>query len=217
METIGDRLKHIREKLLKVSRAKICDKYGLSPDTLTSWEHGRVNISSKGVDKCIDIYGQENIVISREWIITGKGQKPKMSLDPAFYESHAEIEYIDDGNNDTLLLLSEIEYFRSLSKNTIVAQISRTDMLPLYDRGDHVGGRLRYGKDIESCIGKDCIVKTTSGALYIRRIAKDESGRDYNLVCLNPVWNGNPEPVLFNVKIECAAPIIWHRRMETPL
>ena len=52
------------------------------------------------------------------------------------------------------------------------------------------------------------------GATFIRRISKGNKEQRYNLVCLNPAWNGNPEPVFFNIEIEAAAPIIWHRRLD---
>lgn len=209
--TACERLKYIREKLLKLSRAHIHKKYGLSPDTLAAWENGKIKISEKGVDRCIKIYSAENLIVSREWLLAGEGLSPNFSFDLHRYFNTLETSKPTAIVDDNLLLAKEIEYFRSLSPNTITGLISSEDMLPVYACGDHVGGRLRYGKDIGTCIGKNCIVRTKDGSTYIRRVAKRPNSRGYNLVCLNPGWVGNPEPIIFDIEIACAAPIIWHR------
>ena len=68
--------------------------------------------------------------------------------------------------------------------------------------------------DIASCVAKDCIVKTNDNGMYVRRVVKNINQNSYNLTCLNPVSGGTQEPVFFNVQIEAAAPIIWHRRLQ---
>jgi len=212
--TPGERLKYIREKLLKLSRADIHKKHGLSPDTLAAWENGKIQISEKGIDRCIKIYSTENLIVAKEWLLTGEGLGPNFSFDLNRYFRTLSTEKPDEKIDDSILLAKEIDFFRSLSPNSVTGLVPNEDMLPLYARGDYVGGRFRYGEDIQSCIAKDCIVKTKDGSTYIRRVAKNPNGSGYNLVCLNPQWNGNPEPVIFNVEIECAAPIIWHRRPD---
>ncbi len=214
MLTPGDRLKYIREQLLKLSRSDVYKKYGLSPDTLSAWEKGKIQITERGIERCIKIYNAENLLVSREWILTGEGIDPSFSLDLKKYFSTLTTEKDLTPINDTTLLAKEIDFFRSLTPNSITGLISSDDMLPIYARGDYVGGRLRYGKDIENCIDKDCIVKTKDGATYIRRLSKSPRGEKYNLACLNLNWNGSPEPIIFDVELEGAAPIIWHRRMD---
>ncbi|GAB4392678.1 MAG: helix-turn-helix transcriptional regulator [Gammaproteobacteria bacterium] len=214
MKSPGQRLKYIREELLKLSRVKIFDKYGLSADTLAAWENGKLKLSEKGLERCIKIYNAENLIVTREWLLTGKGLSPKFSLELNRYFKTNPTEKPNQPFDDTMLMVKEIDFFQSLAPHSVTALVPNDDMLPLYAAGDHVGGRLRYAKEIATCIGKDCIVKTQDGATYIRRIAKNTKAQGYNLVCLNPAWNGNPEPVLFNVKLEAAAPIIWHRRQD---
>lgn len=214
LKNTGERLKYIRTKLLRLTRAFIYEKYGLSVNTLLAWENGRVELSEKSIDKCIGIFTSENLLVSKEWILLGEGVAPTfISEFNRYIESFSNQDDMTKVD-DNLLLMKEVEYFKSLTKNAIVILVASDDMLPLYAHGDYVGGRFRYGKNIENCIAKDCIVKTTAGATYVRRIAKSTNDNLYNLVCLNPVWHGNQEPVLFNVKIDCAAPIIWHRRLD---
>jgi transcriptional regulator with XRE-family HTH domain len=214
-ETPGGRLKYIREKLLKLTRADIQKKHSLSPDTLAAWENGKNPLTEKGLERCIGIFSNENLIVSREWLLTGEGLDPALSFDLNRYFTQMTTRQPDEKLNDTILLAKEIEFFRSLSSDSVTGLIANEDMLPLYARGDHVGGRFLYGDNIEACIGKDCIVHTKDGATYIRRVSKNADNKTYNLSCLNPSWSGSPEPVIFGVDIDCAAPIIWHRRAGT--
>lgn len=210
----GARLKYVREQLIKLSRAEISKKYGLSPDTLAAWENEKIPVTEKGIDRCIKIYNSENLLVSKEWLLTGEGLSPNFSFELSRYfrnfSSNADSSDVDDH----LLLVKEIEHFKSLTQNAIVALVPNQDMLPLYSMGDHVGGRLKYNEDIKNCVGKDCIIPLQDDALCIRRVAKGKDDQHYNLVCINPHYDGNSEPVMFNVKIESAAPIIWHRRLD---
>lgn len=214
MITPGKRLKYIREHLVKLSRAQVQEKHGLSQDTLAAWENEKITITEKGIDRCIKIYNAENLIFSKEWLLTGEGLSPNFSFELNRYFKHSPSEWQEIQVDDHFLLAKEIEYFRSLTSNSITALVSSDDMLPLYSSGDYVGGRLKSKKELENCIGKDCIIRTKDQAAYIRRLAKGKDKQHFNLVCINPQWKGNAEPVIFNVEIESAAPIIWHRRMD---
>lgn len=215
MTSPGERLKYVRENLLKMSRADIHKAHGLSADTLAAWENGKIQITEKGIDRCIKIYNSENLIVSKEWLLTGNGLSPKFSFDlNRYFKNVTTSDLSSEKLDDHMLLAKEIEFFLSQAKNSITCLVSTEDMLPIYSIGDYVGGRLRYQNEINDCIGKDCIIKTKDGATFIRRISKGSKDKKYNLVCLNSAWNGNPEPVIFNVEIEAAAPIIWHRRLD---
>lgn len=214
MTTPGERLKYVREGLLKMSRAQIHDAYGLSPDTLAAWENGKNQLTEKGIDRCIKIYSDQNVIISKEWILTGHGLSPKFSFDLNRYFKNITTEGNAEKLDDQILIAKEIEYFLSLSNNSTTCLISNEDMLPMYSVGDYVGGRFRFKDDLNDCVGKDCIIKTVDNAMFVRRVSKSQQKDRYNLACLNPAWSGNPEPVIFDVAVECAAPIVWHRRHD---
>lgn len=214
MRTPGERLKYIRENLVKLSRAEIQEKHGLSQDTLAAWENGKINITEKGIERCIKIYNAENLIFSKEWLLTGEGLSPNFSFELNRYFKHFPSDWVTTPVDDNFLIAKEIEYFRSLTPNSVTALISTEDMLPLYSPGDYVGGRLKSKKELEDCIGKDCIIRTKDQATYIRRLAKGKDKKHFNLVCINPQWKGNTEPVIFNIEVESAAPIIWQRRAD---
>ena len=72
-----------------------------------------------------------------------------------------------------------------------------------------MGGKIKKGEDIALAVNKDCIVHLENGERFFRRLVKNSKG-NFNLTCLNPN-ESTTEPVLYNVDIVEAAPIIWHR------
>ena len=214
LNTPGERIKYIRKNLLKLSRAALCKRYNLPVDTLAAWENGKFKISKKGVERCIKLFGAENVLVSHEWIIVGEGLAPNFSFELNRYFKSKATEKPKETLDDNVLLIQEIEYFLSSTTNTVTCMITGDEMLPVYVRGDHVGGRFRYENAIASCAGKDCIVKLQSEELLVRRVVQDAENSKLNLICLNMAWNETIEPVLYDVAIECAAPIIWHRRSD---
>jgi transcriptional regulator with XRE-family HTH domain len=213
LSTPGERLKYIRE-LLRVTRAYINEHYGLSADTLTAWENGKSKLTEKGLTRCMEIYRQEGVVLSRSWILTGDGLDPKLSVTLGKYFNSSVPTESAETVDDHELMYREAEYFKNSAPNSVIMIVSSSDMLPLYSPGDFVGGRFRFNEDIAECVGKDCIIQTVNGERYFRRLALGNSPKKYNLVCLNPAWGGNPEPVLFDFDIQSVAPVIWHRRAD---
>lgn len=215
MDSAGGRIKYIRATLLKMSRKEVYNKYGLSPDTLAAWENGKNNLSENSINRCIDIFNAEEVIVSREWLLTGEGLNPRFHFDlNRYFKNNPDANSNSIQEEDPILLAKEIEFFRSLSPNSVTGIISDDNMLPLYARGDYVGGRLKYGESIEDCVGKDCIIYTQGEEFYIRRLQKNPHTNHYNLVCLNPNFGGSSEPVIFNVRVTKVAPIIWHRRID---
>lgn len=220
--TPADRLKYVR-KLVRLSRPAIEEKYHLSAATLKAWENGQAPLTAKGIKRCIDIYRKEGVILNKEWIMTGEGLSPKLSLDMSHYFA-SELQYPARDNkglvkeenllpyskDDNAAILREADFFKKLYPDAIVLTVTNDDMEPVYQIGDYVGGRFRYGDDIATALKRNCIVRLKTGELLIRRIYKSNIGKYYNLACINPTCSAE-EPILFNIDIECAAPIIWHR------
>jgi hypothetical protein len=115
--------------------------------------------------------------------------------------------YLQD---DSLCMVKEASFFKELYPDAIILMVSDDYMSPLYQPGDYVGGRFRYDDKIDAVVTRDCIVRLKNGEDLLRRIFKSRVGNGYNLACINPMAKAF-EPVMFNVDIEAAAPIIWHR------
>lgn len=213
MSDPNQRLLSIR-KSLRLTRKYICDKYELSKETLNAWETGKLKLSEKAIQRCIDIYRSEGMVISRSWLLTGEGLNPQMSLELGKYFSSTEFLNEKQEDLDELLMVKEASFFKQTTKNTIVLLVASEEMLPFYAPGDYIGGRFCLNPKLEDYLGKDCIVITKSEQQYFRRLSKSSIDGSYNLVCLNPGWGSSLEPVIFDVDISRIAQVIWHRRPE---
>lgn len=206
----GERLKYIRS-LLRVSRAFLQEKYGLPEVTLKSWENGTTKLSKAGVEKCTEIYRSEGMIVSEDWILSGIGLNPKSTTSVGQYFStptNKELPLEDD----EISMIREANSFKESHSNAVIMIVSNDDMRPFYKPGDYIGGKMRYQDDLATTINKDCIVYLKSGERHFRRIIWGGSNY-YNLTCLNPNETTS-EPVLYNVEIESAAPVIWHRRKD---
>jgi len=203
----GQRLKYIRS-LLRVSRAYIQEKYELPEVTLKSWENGTTKLTKSGVKRCIEIYRGEGVIVSEDWILEGVGMDPKMAISVGHYFAMPTNKQLSV-EDDEISMLRDANLFKESHPNSIIMIVSNDDMRPFYRPGDYIGGKMRYGDDVISATNKDCIIYTKNGERFFRRLIKNSSG-GYNLVCLNPNEETS-EPVLFNVDINGAAPVIWHR------
>lgn len=208
--TPGQRLRHIRS-IFHLTRSYLQEKYGLPEVTLKSWENGTTTLSISGAKRCVEAYRNEGIIVSEEWILQGIGLDPKTAISVGHYftvptDKDLPIE------NDEILMIKDAQAFKESHSSAVIMIVSNDDMRPFYWPGDYVGGRLRYGKDIDLLINKDCIVYLQNGEHFFRRLIKNSLG-NYNLTCLNPNETTS-EPVLYNINIDSAAPVIWHRRKD---
>jgi hypothetical protein len=212
--------------MLRLGRDYIAKKYNIPATTLKAWENALTGITEKGLKRCIDVYRREGMLVSREWILYGTGLSPRISLDMGKYlasdlqypkreESCKKSKIKDDGTlytvDETTCILREATFFKEGYTNAIILAVTNDDMEPVYQIGDYVGGVFRYGKNINTAIKCDCIIRLTSGELLLRRLFKNMDGQ-YNLACINPTPSSSNMPIMFNAKVECAAPIIWHRK-----
>lgn len=205
--TPGNRLKYIRS-ILRVSRSYMQEKYSLPEVTLKSWENGTTKLTQSGVQRCVEAYRNEGLIVSEDWVMEGIGLDPKSTVTVSHYfatPTKQEISFEDD----ELAMVRDANFFKESHPNTVVMLVSNDDMRPFYLPGDYIGGKMRYGDKIELSVNKDCIIYLKNGERYFRRLIKSISG-NYNLTCLNPNET-TAEPVLFNVDIEGVAPVIWHR------
>ncbi len=213
LDTPGARLKSIRMRL-KLTRGRICKMYSLPVDTLRAWENGKLRLTDKGLNRCINVYRNEGIIVSKSWILTGEGLNPRFSYEISQYFS--EIPNIDNHTvtDDNVLMIKEAEFFKKTSHDAIILLVTTDEMLPFYAAGDYVGGRLKKNEFAETALGKDCIIITRSGEKYFRRLSKDQTHGHFNLVCHNPIRGRTLEPVIYNVDIDLIAPVIWHRKPD---
>lgn len=203
----AERIKHIRS-ISGLSRAYIQDTYGLPAVTLKGWENGTTILTKAGIKRCIEVYKKAGLIVSEDWIREGIGLDPTSTLSISRYFSIPNTKDLPL-EDDEICMIREANAFKEYYKNAVMMIVSNDEMRPFFKPGDYVGGKMRFGQDIDSAINKNCIVHLNNGHQYFRRLVKN-SHQGYNLTCLNPNEN-TEEPVLYNIEIIGAAPIIWHR------
>ena len=198
--TIGGRLKLAR-KLLGLTKEEILEKYGINIHTYGSWERKKDDLTESAISQCLKIFNSEGLPLTKEWILNISPSNNSLSKNPI----HAELIHT------TSQIDNEINFFKSTNKESVVLRISGTDMMPLYQPDEYIGGIKRFGNEIiEEVDGKDCIVltKQINGNIF-RRVIQNHDGK-VNLHILNP-RSKNTQPIIYNVDLVWAAPVVWRR------
>lgn len=92
--------------------------------------------------------------------------------------------------------------------NPIAAEVRSTSMSPAYRPGDRVIGDKRTDQsDFAAAINRDCIVMTTNGEGYLKRLKRGPRPGLYTLQSYNQDFDD-----IENVAVQWVAPIMWLRR-----
>lgn len=201
--TVGGRLKLAR-KLLGLTKEDILEKYGVNIHTYGSWERKKDDIPDSAINQCLKIFNSEGLPLTKDWILNQNTSNNSLTQNLV----HAELI------NTASKVDSEINFFKSTNKEAVVLRISGTDMMPLYQPDEYIGGIKKYGNEIiEEVDGKDCIVLTKQiNANIFRRVIQNHDG-NINLHVLNP-RSKNIQPIIYNVNLVWAAPVVWRRIFE---
>lgn len=206
-----DRAQRVRglRDALRYSRQKFCDKYakyGVTPSTLQSWEMVRWNgLTERGAEILATVFREEGLNVTVEWLLFGVGESPlKMASQLKIAHSVAKV-----WGDETIA--QELRFFHQLNQEAVDAVVVDDGFAPWLAPGDRVAGKRFFAEDMEKALGHPCIVQTIAGGVLIR-LLKDGSDADgYTLTCANTDTTV-AEPVLKNVKLFSAAPILWIRK-----
>lgn len=208
----GKRIKTAR-LLAGLSRKEMEDKFFISASTLQSWEIGRNSLNEKGAKRLVDAFSSMNLICSAAWLMHGIGSPPKLSSELQLYKN--DIQKTNDliDWDDELSTQKEIDTFYKVNNNAIILLIHDDGMSPLYSLGDYVGGKKRYKDQISMAIGKHCIVQLHDQSTLVRHLKNSTKEGLFNLFCINSNTTVQ-EPVICDVSLVFAAPIIWHRKCD---
>jgi transcriptional regulator with XRE-family HTH domain len=87
----------------------------------------------------------------------------------------------------------------------IAVEVRGDSMLPVYRPGDRLLCSRLAGSDESGFLGKDCVVRLTDGAGYVKRVVRGAGPGRYTLLSYAA------EPIA-EVALEWAAPILWIKR-----
>lgn len=204
------RLKRLR-RLTQKSRKEFALTYQISQGTLQNWETARFGgLTEKGAHLILTALKQEKIYCTFEWLMYGAGAGPQQSsISPQTDTPNTRHRSHKPPHPNAIQL--ECKAFENTHRNTLRLEISNDAMLPIFEVGDWVTGRLVKPDALHHLIEQNCIVETEHHGRLLRRIRAGTEPHRYHLIAINAQTTINA-PVLYNVKILSAAPAIWIRR-----
>ena len=129
LKTVGERLNYCRSLLGKSRKEVIDDIRIISLPTLSRWELNTTKIPEKKVDILIRYFSENDILVSREWLMSGLGHSP---ID-------GNLQEFNQKNFDDLALGSLFSLKKEI-KDFWFSQVSNNFFSPLASFGDYVGG-----------------------------------------------------------------------------
>jgi transcriptional regulator with XRE-family HTH domain len=210
----AERIKKVRN-LANLTRKQMCERSSIKPQTLIGWEVARHGgLSKTGAKKVIECVAKEGVVCTFEWLFDGVGQGPTVIPD---YQNFSSLTTpsTDEGQaprDDHANIIEELRVFKQHFTNSTELQISDDSMLPMFEKGDYVAGVKYYHAEISQQINKICIVQLDTGLSLLRVLKLGKDSDRYTLVCTN-YQTSVTDPIIHNVKVISAAPIIWHRKL----
>ncbi len=199
-----------------LTREEMNTRHDIPPSTLRGWESPgslrNQGLTLKGAQRLANALQKEGVLCSVEWLMEGTGVGPQF-MAPSI---EADAESTQKITNGTLLwgpylaIQNEILCFEKNNPDAIVMMVSDNGLTPFYSPGEYVGGIKKYQKNIAALIGSYCIVETSTQEILVRKLCLGKKADTFTLVCENQT--SIEQPSLTNVKLNWAAPIIWHRK-----
>lgn len=219
-EARGRRVESLR-RMTRTSRRAFAEKYGIAKTSLQNWEDAIGNgLTEKGARRLVTALKPAGINCTFEWLMYGIGQSPQISellyLDDVSQLAQADLQPLSSNADEVDKISQELLVFhRHYPKVGIDYTVIDDGMEPRFTESEQVAGCKQFGKQIIDLVGLDCIIQTTEGETLLRNIRKVEKEDLYTLACVNPNTTVD-KPILYEVKLLSAAPVIWARRKNLP-
>lgn len=209
----ADRLKRLRN-LANLTRSALAEKAKININTYTGYEVGRHGgLTKNGAEKILKVLAQEGVICTFEWLMHDVGAGPRVITDykdiTVAIETH--ITSFTSADKERESIIEELKFFCNRNEHAIDLIVNDDGMEPHYQMGDYIAGIKRFDQAIETAIGYDCIIQTTTGHTLFRHIKNKTADKRYTLICTN-LKTQLDDVVLYKVEIISAAPVIWHRR-----
>jgi hypothetical protein len=123
-------------------------------------------------------------------------------------------------NGEEMFIMQELGAFCSIFESmteVAVLQVADDAMLPCFEFNDYVAGCKKTGQDIAALIGKVCIVEIPGKDSLLRRLKAGSQSDKYTLICDNVQSTTVTDPVLYDVALSSAAPVIRHYKLDGTL
>ena len=208
----GQRIRQARLLADYMTQVQFAEKYGISINTLKSWELGINSLSKAGAEKLSKAFIDAGINCSAEWLLYGTGPftlLEGLSDNLRTLETNAlpiDIEQYSKAID------KEIAVFKTIP-NAEVVIVNDNGMEPFYFVGDYVGGIKffpdQFKENFKPC---HCIVQTSNNITLVRCVQPALTRIGFNIICTN--LNTNTDLSQNEVNLNYIAPIIWHRKRK---
>lgn len=212
----GERLRRARVLAGLTTRREFEKKHHISANTLQGWEQGKNPLSEKGAKRVVEAFNREGLICTPEWLLHGTGMPPRpyemlrVGVNSPEVDLNSDIDKLNLREEESIY--KETQLFKEQYPGAIVIAVSDDSMLPYFKEGDYVGGVQVAANDIEKFINELCILELESNLILPRLLQHgSREGHLYTASCMNPTCKTAPLN-LIDVKVICAAPIVWHRR-----
>ena len=205
-------------KMTGLSRKEFAHRVKIPINTLRSWEQPQRNgagLKEKAADRVVHALFSCGVITTKSWLLLGIGPAPILteSAKKAFLSVTEDSEKMDAFISEEGAIFQEIELFKKLHKNSVIAIVPDDSMEPFYSAFDYVGGVYR-DDEFEKYIGRNCIIKIKDeDAPFIGRFhySKKESSATIYTINISPNAAAHQ---YFNVKLLQIAEIVFHRKRE---
>ena len=186
----------VRNKLSILPRGtakRLAEALNLQPTDISKIVSGRRKVQGHEVMPIRDFFRQlEGAYPSPSQSKSSRGNVPVIG-----YVGAGDRQYVYDVDAE---FIEEIEAPGQMADSTVALAIRGNSLGPAFN-----GGYVFYSKqpqaDIDNLIGELCVVRTASGATYVKTIEAGEMPQTYSLIAIN----GEP---LESVALEWAVPVL---------
>jgi transcriptional regulator with XRE-family HTH domain len=197
----GVRLKKMRKNIKNINQTELGNLMKVKQSTISRWEAGIDEPEHDHIRALADLFkcttdyllGTDiSLDISRVTHVVGYVGAGEINL-----------QYDDYAHGDGM---EEVETPPGLNDGTVAVKVSGDSMYPAYENGDIIF-YIRNGADLDEseCIGKQCIIKTTDGHIYIKRLSRGSEDGLYHLESHNA-------PPMHDRTIEWATKVLYVKK-----
>lgn len=217
---VGKRLRYIRQ-MANLSREDLAQTANVGKTSISYWEHATNETSTmtpRSMAKVMKSIRSAGVICTERWLRNGTGPGPRLihelkTISPMLIELLPKEIFpvgMDKNISATLseAVRDEVTHFIALDPSAIVMQVDTTDMCPVFEKDDLIGGVWQPAHTLKT--EKSCIL-FLENSLQIRRVKPGEKDNTFHLHHLTA--DGKPEG-LFEIKdviLDKIAPItrLW--------
>lgn len=208
--TFAERVKAIRG-YLSLTRKEFSKKHGIPEPTIRAWELSLYTISPTHLQKLIKAFKAENILCSEDWLLRGTGTSPLFAVEAINKELEKAEDQLVGSKGPIKPVYLELAIFERYNENSLTVEVTDNLMLPLYEKGDYVGG-IKPSKALkDEDFGKPFIVILTDGTKLVRSLYQGSNDSAFSLGCLD-LLNQSKNPMLGEITPKAIYKIVWHRK-----